>query len=76
MRGILSNVWTAIGWKVPSDLIVLCANAVLGINNGQTCLVEEIVLQISSLVRMKEENRHHFRFRSKEVFIKLTRKFG
>ncbi|XP_013379809.1 RRP12-like protein isoform X2 [Lingula anatina] len=31
---------------------------------------------VSSLVSMKEENRHHFRFKAKEVFARLIKKFG
>ncbi|XP_064631172.1 RRP12-like protein isoform X2 [Lineus longissimus] len=31
---------------------------------------------ISSLVSMKEDNKHHFRFKAKELFERLIRKFG
>jgi ribosomal RNA-processing protein 12 len=31
---------------------------------------------VSSLVSMKEDNRHHFRFKAKELFERLIRKFG
>ncbi|OWF35995.1 RRP12-like protein [Mizuhopecten yessoensis] len=41
-----------------------------------TTLAPHLKKLMSNLVSMKEDARHHFRFKSKEIYAKLIRKFG
>ena len=43
-------------------------------HNGSRYVV--IHHQVSSIVAMKDETKHHLRFKSKEIFTRLIRKFG